>query len=64
MSQSEHAYAICRRSEVDCDVMSGRNVQTIEGSIKINYEVASSCSFRDFQKDLFVTVNSVTVAVV
>ena len=33
--------------------MSGRNVKTIEEYIVLNFEVASSRSFRDFRKRLF-----------
>ena len=39
--------AICYRLEVDCDVISGQNVKTIEGYVAVNVEVASSNSFRD-----------------
>ena len=53
MTQNEHAYAICCRTEVANDVISGRNVKTTEGYIVVNFEIASSSSFRDFSKRLF-----------
>ena len=60
MTQTEHVNAICCRPEVvDDDVISGRNVKTVEGFIAENSVVATSDSFRDFP----VTVKSATVAV-
>ena len=53
MTQNEHVYVICWWPVVDDDVISGRNVKTIEGYIALNFEVASSSSFRDFPKRLF-----------
>ena len=38
----EHVYAICCRLEVSDDVISGRNVNTIDGYVVVNFEVASS----------------------
>ena len=42
--------AICNRPEVDGEVISGQNVATIEGYVVVNFEVASSSSFRDISK--------------
>ena len=33
MTQNEHVYGICCRSEEDDDVISGQNVKTIEGYV-------------------------------
>ena len=53
MTQNEHVYAICRRPEVVGDVISGENVKTVKGYAVLNFEVASSNSFRDIQKQTF-----------
>ena len=53
MTQNERLYEICCRPEVDDDVISGRNVKTIEGYIVVNFEVASFSSFRDFSKRFY-----------
>ena len=45
--------AICFRPEVVYDVISVRNVKTIEGNLAVNFEVASSNSFRDMLKKSF-----------
>ena len=48
MTQNKHVCAICYRLEVAGDVISYRNVQTIEGYAVVDFEVASSgISFRD-----------------
>ena len=47
-----HVYEIYRRLEVDCGVISGRNVKTIGGYVVVNVEVASSSSFRDNREDV------------
>ena len=62
LAQIGHAYAIYCRPKVARDVISGRNVKTIEGYEVLNFENASSSSFKSFQKDHFVTVKSATVA--
>ena len=49
-SRFEHFYAIFFRPEVDNDVISRRNVRTFEAYIVLNFEVASSSSFRDIPK--------------
>ena len=41
MTQNKHVYAICCRSEVAGDVISGENVNTIEGYAVLNFEVVS-----------------------
>ena len=60
MTQNEHVYAICCRPEVDDNVISGRNVRTIEGYIVVNLVAAVS---KIFQNDCFVKVKSATAAV-
>ena len=53
MTQNEHVYATCSRPEVDYDVITGRNVKTIEnvntndGYALLNFEAASLSSFRE-----------------
>ena len=49
---------ICCRLEVDCDVISGRNVKTITDYVAVNFEAASSNSFRDIKKCHFVTAEA------
>ena len=44
------------RQEVADDVIFSENVKTIKGYTVLNFEVASSSSFPDIQKDHFVTV--------
>ena len=47
MAPNEHVYAICCRPEVAGDVIYGfKNVKTIEGYTKLNFEVGSFSSFR------------------
>ena len=55
LTQNLHVCTICFQLEVDYDVISGRNVKTIEGYLVVNFEVASSNSFRDLKKNHFVT---------
>ena len=55
MTQDLHVFAICCRPEGVYDVISGQRVNTIEGYIVENLEVASSNSFRDIKKNPFVT---------
>ena len=50
MTQNEYVYAICCRLELAGDVISNENVKTIEGYFVLNFEVASSSSFRDVRK--------------
>ena len=57
MTKNEHVYAICCRLEVDGDVISGENVNTIEGYAVLNIEVASVSSFRDILKKHFVAAD-------
>ena len=49
MAQNRDACAICCQLELDCAVISGRNVKTIVRYVVINFEVACSNSFRDIQ---------------
>ena len=50
-----HVCTICCRPEIVYDVISDRNVKTIERYHSVNFEVASSNSFRDIKKNPFVT---------
>ena len=50
MTQNWHVYASYCRPEVDCDVISGRNVKTIMGYIVVKFQVASSSGFGDIKK--------------
>ena len=50
MTQNEDVYAICCGPEVACDVISGGNVNHVEGYAVLNFEVASFSCFRDIQK--------------
>ena len=56
MTQNLHVCTICFRPEVVHDVISGGNVKTNKGYPVINFEVATSNSFRYIQKYNFVTV--------
>ena len=49
MTQNEQVDAICHRPEVDDDVISFQNVNTIEGHVVVNFEVANSSSCRDIK---------------
>ena len=42
MTKNQHIYAITSGPEVAGDVISGRNVKTIEGYVVVNLEVASA----------------------
>ena len=53
MTQNEHVYAICYQPEEDADVISRRNIKTIQGYAVVNFEGASFSSFRDFLKRSF-----------
>ena len=46
MTRNERIRAICCRLELDGDVISGRNVKTIEDYVVVKFEVASSSSFQ------------------
>ena len=54
MTKNEHVCAIFRPPEVGGVIISGKNVKTIEGYAVVNFEVASSNSFRDINKNHFV----------
>ena len=50
MTQNLHVCTVCCRLEVVYDVISGGNVKTMEGYLVVNFEVASSNTFRDVKK--------------
>ena len=54
--QKEHIYAICCRPEVDANVISSRNVKTIEGYVVVTLKLLLALKFpRYSQKNHFVT---------
>ena len=53
MAQNLRVSTICFRSEVVYDVISSRNVKTINVFLMVNFEVPSSNSFQDIQKQSF-----------
>ena len=55
MTQTEHVDAICCRPEVVDDVISSRNVKTLERYVAVNFKVASSNSFEIIKKNHFET---------
>ena len=55
MTQNLYVCTICFRTEVVYDVVSGRNVKTIESYPVINFEVASSIVSEIFKTNHFVT---------
>ena len=50
MTQNEHVNAIFCPLEVGDDVISDQNINSIEGYVLLNFEAASSSSFRDIKK--------------
>ena len=54
MTQNEHVYAIFCRPEAAGDVISGGNVNTIDGYVVLNLKAASGSSFRANQNQPFV----------
>ena len=52
MTQTLHVCTICCRPEVVYDVISGRNVKAINACVVVNFEIASSSSFRDIKKQI------------
>ena len=57
-TQNSHACTICCRPEVVHDVISGHNVKNIEPYLVVYFEIPSSNSFPDIQKNHFVTTES------
>ena len=55
MTQNIQVCTIVLPIEVVYDIISGRDVRTMEGYLVINFEVASSNCFRDIPKNHFVT---------
>ena len=53
MTKNLHVCTICFRLEIVYDVISGRNVNTVEGYLAVNFEVDSSNSFRDIKRKSF-----------
>ena len=58
MAQNLHVCTISFRLEVVVDVISGRNVNTLESYLVVYFEVDSSDSFRDIKKNHFVTAEA------
>ena len=55
MTQNLYVCTIYFRPEEVYDVISGQNVKTTEGYLGVNFELATFHSFRDIQKNHFVT---------
>ena len=53
MTQTEQVNAFCFRPEVDGDLIANRKVNTVEDYVVVNFEVASSRSFRDIPPKSF-----------
>ena len=53
MTQNEHVYAICCRSEVAGDAISSGNVMTSESYGLLNFETASFSNFRENRNQQF-----------
>ena len=53
MTQNEHRYAICCRLEAYDDVISRRNMITIQGYVMVNFKGASFTTFRYFSQRSF-----------
>ena len=53
MTKNLHICAICCRPEIVYDVISDPNLKTVVGYLVVNFEVASSNSFRDIPKTSF-----------
>ena len=49
MTQNEHVYTICFRSEVAGDVISDENIKSVEGYDKLAFEAAIISSFREIK---------------
>ena len=47
MMRNEHVYAIYCRSEVDCDVISGQNVEALKGYVVVKLDVTNSSVMRN-----------------
>ena len=62
MTQNLHGCMICCQPEVICDVLSGRNVKTMEGYLVISFEVANSNGFRYIPQNHFVTAETAAEA--
>ena len=55
MTHSLHICTICCQLDIVYDVISGRNVKTIEGCLVVNAKVTSSNNFRDIKINHFMT---------
>ena len=51
MTKNEHVFVICCLPGVTGDIISGRNVKTVEGYVLVNFGVASSSNFQDTQQN-------------
>ena len=56
-----NVYAICCRPKVAGDIISGDNLKTIECYAVLDCEVASFSSFRDIEKNRFVTATEAEI---
>ena len=53
MIQNEHIYAICCRSEVVGDVISGENVKTTNGYALLHFEAGGISNFQENKNEPF-----------
>ena len=49
LTQNERVYATCCRPEVGDDVISGEDVETLEGYVVVNFEDATCSVFRNIK---------------
>ena len=54
MTQNEHVHVICCRPKIAGDIISGRNVKTVEGYVELNFEAAGVSSFGVNQNQPFL----------
>ena len=55
MTQNFHVFAICRRPEIDNDVISGQDVDNVGVDVHIKFGDSRSSRFRDIRGADFVT---------
>ena len=55
MTPNKHVYAICCRLEVAGNIVSGKNVKTVENYAVLHFEVASFSSFEDIKSHFMTT---------
>ena len=66
MTENGHVCATCCRPEVDCDIISGRNVKTVVGYVVVNLKLPALV-VSEILKEIFpdgggVSVRTLTIA--